>query len=294
MMKYPVNYLEIDNGEVIAYRKAGNSKRVFLLVHGNMSSSIYFENFMDKLSLENTVYAIDLPGFGDSSYKNKISSLYDLSLSLIQFIEKMDLRDIYLLGWSAGGGVCMETAAEIPDRIKKLFLLSSVGIKGYPIYRTAIFPLRKERVFELQDILDDGLIVKPVLKAIKSANIDLIKSVLQTGIFSRGLPEYDDFQKYAKATLKQRNLPELVSALAKFNMSNEDNGVVEGSCRGFRIECPIIIIHGDRDGVVDLKIAKETKDILGEKAELLVGNGIGHSFMNDDMELLMHLIKNNY
>lgn len=294
MEKYPVQFIESETGEKIAYRKAGKGKRTLVFVHGNMSSSVYFEELIEKLEDENTIYALDLSGFGDSSYRSKKLSLHDFSLDLTDFIIKNDLRDVYLFGWSMGGGVCMETSVDIPDRIKKLFLLSSVGVKGYPVYKSNfdfLAPMRKTRIYTVKDIMEDAILVKPIMEAIKTSNEAIVKGILRTGVFSRTVPSYELFQKYARATMKQRNLPEVISALANFNMSNEENDIIEGSCRAFKIEAPIYIFHGDRDKVVDLKLAKETKEILGEKAELVVFQGSGHAIMNDNLDELVNNIK---
>ena len=85
---------------------------------------------MEKFEKDYTVYALDLRGFGDSSFENEINSLRDFAEDVELFIKALDLKNVYLCGWSTGGGVVLEVAADMPDRIEKELLLDSVGIKG--------------------------------------------------------------------------------------------------------------------------------------------------------------------
>src|SRR5690554_6554188 len=128
MKQFPLQYIKLDNNETIAYRQSGDTGPIVLLVHGNMSSSVYWQVLMEKLEVDYQVYAMDLAGFGDSTYNRSLDSLHDFSKDVTKFIEKLNLEDVHLVGWSTGGGIVLETAADLPDTIKQVFLLDSVGL----------------------------------------------------------------------------------------------------------------------------------------------------------------------
>lgn len=295
MEKYKVSYMENSTGETIAYRETGKGDRTFILIHGNMSSSVYFEDMMEELGKENKVYAIDLAGFGDSSYVNEQNTLFDLSKDLSEFIIKKDLYNVYLLGWSTGGGVCLESACDLPDRISKIFLLSSVGIKGYPVYKKTIFtPLSTELIRTKEEMLEYNVIARPMISMFKRKNKYMMRGVLEHSLYTRKIPKEEDLKKYIEGSLKQRNYLDVLTALVNFNMTNTVISGVEGSGRAELIKAPIIIMHGDYDVVCDLSFAKATADYFGNRAELKIFRGCGHSIMTDDFQKLINYIKARY
>lgn len=293
MKDYALNYIDLDLGEKIAYRQAGSAMKTIVLVHGNMSSSVHFQTLMEGLEADYRVYALDLPGFGDSSYRHSSDSLWEMSRYLTEFILKLDLQEVYLLGWSTGGGIVMETAADLGDRIKKIFLLSSVGVQGYPIFRKddKLQPILTDLLYKREDIEKDPVQVAPVEAAFKSKNEAFFRLIWEASIYNKKVPEKEDYDKYMEAVLKQRNLIDVDVALANFNITNEFNGVNQGSGRINDISAETIIIHGSDDMVVPLVFAQKSKEFFGDKAELLVLDGLGHSIPTDDLEKLCGILK---
>ena len=78
MKQYPILYQSIPSGEVLAYRKCGVGNKVLLLLHGNMSSSVHYQTLMEKLEQDFTIYAVDLRGFGDSTFNHTDGTLNGL------------------------------------------------------------------------------------------------------------------------------------------------------------------------------------------------------------------------
>lgn len=290
---YPVKHVDLETGERIAYRQAGAEGPVVVLVHGNMSSSLHFATTMEKLEGKYRVYALDLPGFGDSTYNRELQSLHDFSRDVTAFLEKMDLQDVNLLGWSTGGGIVLETAADVPDRIRKLILLDSVGLQGYPMYRKGpdFQPILTERIYQREDIAVDPVQVLPILDAYASGNREFLKAVWNAAIYNLRQPEEADYEQYLDAIFQQRNLVDVDVALAQFNMTSESNGVVEGSGRMNRIKAPVVILHGEDDLVVPVAEAYKMKEWFGEQAELITFKGVGHSIVTDDLERFIEALE---
>jgi pimeloyl-ACP methyl ester carboxylesterase len=95
----------LGNNETIAYRERSGGKQTIILVHGNMTSSKHWDVLMDALDSKYTVYALDLRGFGESSYTKRITHIKDFSDDLKGFVDALGLRDFHLIGWSTGGAV---------------------------------------------------------------------------------------------------------------------------------------------------------------------------------------------
>lgn len=292
MEKYELSFIEVSTGETLAYRKAGSKGRLFLLIHGNTSSSVWFEELMEELSTDSIVYALDLPGFGDSTYNRPIKSLYDISRDVSDFILKLNLKDVHLLGWSTGGGVALETAATIPDRIKRVILLSSVGIKGYPIYKKSIFnPFSTELIRTKDEMMEYNAMVGPVLSIFRTGNIYVVKGMMEQYIYRNHRPPESLVDKYAQGTLKQRNYVEILTALANFNMTDCFVDGVRGSGRYKNVKAYVHVIHGDDDLICDLDDAIFTSKYFGLQSDLKIFRGCGHSIMTDDLYGLVEYIR---
>lgn len=289
MKQFPVQVIKLDTNETIAYRQSGDTGPVVLLVHGNMSSSVHWQVLMEKLEDDYQVYAMDLVGFGDSTYNRTLDSLHDFSKDVTNFIEKLNLTDVHLVGWSTGGGIVLETAADIPEKIKQVFLLDSVGLMGYPMFKKDVNlqPILSERIYKREDIAVDPVQVLPILNAYQNNDRDFMKMVWNMTIYNLNQPNDEDYEIYLDAIFKQRNLVDVDVALANFNMSHQHNGVIEGSGRIDLVKAPVVIMHGDKDITVPLSNSEYTHSVLKDQSELVVFENVGHSVLTDDLDLLV-------
>ena len=106
-----------------------------VLVHGNVSSSRFFQELMEMLPSLWYVLAPDLRGFGDSQRLPVDASrgVGDYSDDLHSLIESVGLAGtpFHLLGWSLGGGVAMQYAIDHPAQLASLTLLAPVSPYGF-------------------------------------------------------------------------------------------------------------------------------------------------------------------
>ena len=128
-----MEYVSLSNGETIAYQEVGRqNEEILVLIHGNMTSSQHFDLVIEKLQNQYHIYAIDLRGFGQSTYNKPIDSLQDFTEDVKLFIDKLNVKKFSLMGWSMGGGVAMEFTASHPTFVEKLILVESVGNERIP------------------------------------------------------------------------------------------------------------------------------------------------------------------
>lgn len=285
MKLYPLNFITLPNGETLAYRKAGNKGPHLILIHGNMSSSVHFTQTMDRLKERFQLYAPDLRGFGKSSYQRPSRSLRDLGQDVQLFMEAIAIPHAILLGWSMGGGVALEIAADIPQQIDQVFLVGSVGLQGYasvptyPIPQYAVLP----RLFMNQT--RRGLVkwdpfLQKVESAIKTRDRKFLSKLLNT-LYYRHKPAPNEFDLYLEAMYEQRNFSAIVNDLLEFNMTHHPNAFAPGSNRYPHITAPIVIIHGLKDIVVDAIQAQKMKAYFGNQAHLYLLD-TGHAVMSNN------------
>lgn len=292
MKNYELKTLVLSNGETIAYREAGSGSKTVVLVHGNMSSSVHFQTTMEALEKDYKVYAVDMRGFGDSSYNNELNSLRDFSEDIQLWVEALDLKDFNILGWSTGGGVVLELAADMPERVKKVFLLDSVGIKGYPMFKKDEKgqPILTQLITTKEEIKVDPVQVLPILTAYATRNKDLLKMIWNAVIYNTVQPNEEDYDAYLEAMLKQRNLVDVDYSLVHFNMTSENNLLGMGSGRMTLVKAPIVILHGKNDYVVPFNQAEEMKQFFGDQAVLIPFEG-GHSLPTDCFDQYVSVLK---
>lgn len=70
--------------------------------------------------------AVDQRGFGESTYKNKCSSLREWAEDLVEFCKIKNIKECTAIGWSFGGGVSMKLAEIAPELVTKLILTCTV------------------------------------------------------------------------------------------------------------------------------------------------------------------------
>ena len=168
--------IELKNGETYAYLEQGKGDHHLILVHGNVSSSVYFKPLLERLPKDIHVYAIDLRGFGDSSYNQQIMSLKDLADDIALFMDALSIPKADVLGWSLGGGVVLEFAAKYQDRLNKLILLNSASYKGYPVFKKdENNQMKIGEIYESREAMaKDPVQVLPLLMAYQTKNVDLL------------------------------------------------------------------------------------------------------------------------
>lgn len=116
-------YLELD-GAYIRYNVLGGGPPV-LLVHGWLSSSRVWEALAGRLAQRFTVYTLDLEGFGES---DKPISGYGVrygSRLLYAFCAHFGLTRTSVVGHDVGGAMAAKLAADHPDVVGRLVLVST-------------------------------------------------------------------------------------------------------------------------------------------------------------------------
>ncbi len=131
----------------IAYLEAGHGSTAIVLVHGNTSSSLFYQDFMLELAASGRyrIYAPDMRGFGDTQALpiDATRGLRDFSDDLFSLVQALGLNEFHLFGWSMGGNVAMQFAIDHADALLSLTLEApgspfgfggTKGAEGAPIW----------------------------------------------------------------------------------------------------------------------------------------------------------------
>lgn len=111
------------------------------------------ERWLDLIAGRCELFAPKHPGYGGAAFAEHIRSVDELSLFYLEFLERLDLTDVVLVGASFGGWVATELAVKSCDRLACLVLIDSLGVKfGAPSDEDIadIYVLPPDKVRELQ------------------------------------------------------------------------------------------------------------------------------------------------
>jgi pimeloyl-ACP methyl ester carboxylesterase len=109
-----------------------------VLLHGIGETWQVWEPCMDRLSLERSVIAVDLPGFGRSPAVRDEPTPQRLAIAVRSLLDDLGLASVHLAGISLGGWVALELA--LLGRARSVVGFSPAGLwpNGLPAYSKGI------------------------------------------------------------------------------------------------------------------------------------------------------------
>lgn len=288
-----IKKIDLPNGETIAYRERDGGVKNVVLIHGNMTSSKHWDLLIDKMDPEYKIFALDLRGFGESSYHEPIMSIKDFSDDVKLFVDAIGLKDFALIGWSTGGAIGMQFVADYPGLCEKLVLLASASTRGYPFFGTSPegLPDVNNRLVAYEDVKADTGKTIAVQTAYDHQNRGFLKAMWNMLIYTHRHPEESHYDEYVNDMLTQRNLAEVYHSLNTFNISAVNNGLKEGTDQVKDIEIPVLVLRGDRDLVVTERMTAEIIEDFEGRAKFVELKDCGHSPLVDDLEQLQQQIE---
>jgi pimeloyl-ACP methyl ester carboxylesterase len=119
----------------VAYLEAGTGSTPIVLVHGNCSSSLFFQDLMLALAARGsyTIYAPDMRGYGESEVLpvDATRGVRDFSDDLAACVQALRLPSFHAFGWSLGGNVLIQYAIDVPGTLRTLTLESPGSPFGF-------------------------------------------------------------------------------------------------------------------------------------------------------------------
>ncbi|MCB1889775.1 MAG: acetoin dehydrogenase dihydrolipoyllysine-residue acetyltransferase subunit [Rhodocyclaceae bacterium] len=115
-------------GRRIRYLKHGDGGQPLVLIHGFGGDLNNWLFNHEALAGDRAVYALDLPGHGESAKDVGDGSLSMLADTVLAFMDAVGIDSAHLAGHSMGGAVCLDIARRAPARVDSLILIGSAGL----------------------------------------------------------------------------------------------------------------------------------------------------------------------
>ena len=246
-------------GQSLRYLRRGDGGDPVLLVHGFGGDLNNWRFNHDALAARFTVYALDLPGHGESSKTVREGSIGSLAEVVEGFMDAIGLSKAHLIGHSLGGAITLSLGLAHPTRVSSITLISSAGL-GSEInaeYMAGFINASRrnelrphlQRLFADPSLINKQL-VEDVLKFKRLDGVDKALRVIADGLIAQGM----------QAVVLRDRLAEIsVPILAIWGA--EDQIIPASQCRGLPASVRTEIIEG-RGHMVQMEAASEVNRLI--------------------------------
>jgi pimeloyl-ACP methyl ester carboxylesterase len=110
-------------------------------LHRELGSSRDFARFLPEIADVRSVYAPDLPGYGETD-PSQTSSVADAADAISDLANDLRLRQIDLLGVRAGAEIALSLAAARPELVRRLVLIGIPSADRLPRVGSSVLIMR--------------------------------------------------------------------------------------------------------------------------------------------------------
>jgi pimeloyl-ACP methyl ester carboxylesterase len=215
----------------LRYLKAGTGAPLVLL-HTVRTQAEHFRHLIPLVADHYTVYALDLPGMGYSEIVPGAS--YDepaMRAGVESLLTELDLHDVTLVGESMGAVLALTTAADLPERVRRVVAVNTYDFRG-GIARSSLLA----RVV-VSGVLAPG--VGPVIAGVEPKPV--LRTILQGGLGDKSALREDYVDELLQVGSRPgyptvargvyQNLPSLIAARSRYP----------------EVKAPIHLVYGEKD-----------------------------------------------
>lgn len=241
------DFITIDNLK-LHQRIAGEGDPLVML-HGWGANVDLLAPLGERLSqIGYRVYMWDMPGFGASDEPPQAWGVFDYAELVVRYLDAHNLERTHLFGHSFGGRLSLILGAEFPQRINKIVLSNSAGLRA----PTPLLPTLRLRSYKA---------VRDTLYAIGAKS--LADSLRERYNARYGSSDFNQVSGVMRETLVK--------------VINQDL-----SAYASRVQASTLLFWGDNDTETPLWMGEKLEQIMPD-AGLVVHKGAGHYAYLDNL-----------
>ena len=226
------------------YKKYGNSPKTIIILPGWGYTRETFQEIIQKLQKEYTIYIVDYPYFGNSPLPNKELTIYDYAETFFNFITELEIINPIIIAHSFGGRITSLLIGKYNLKVDKIVLIDVAGIKR----RKKLNVYLKEKIYKL---------LKRLIRILPKKRQLLIQKKL--------------LQKFASEDYM--NLPII--------MKKSFQNIIKENLKKYykKITSETLIIWGEKDIDTPLKDAKLLNKIIKNSGLIIFKNTTHYSYL---------------
>jgi branched-chain amino acid transport system permease protein len=224
------------------FRERGSGPPTILFLHGNLSSSLWWDKVLALLPPGWRAIAPDFHGYGRSTAPPEKYGIEEMAADVAALRQRLNLSSFVLVGHSMGGAVALQYALQNPENIQALLLVDPVPASGLHL---------PNEVFEL-------------LETMKSDFSSMKEGLRGT---APGAPDDAFFHSLVQGALEStpQAFREIPKSMAEFDVSARLN----------EIACPTLCVMGENDLLISKKDIERMCEVISNCAFVEMP-GVGH------------------
>jgi pimeloyl-ACP methyl ester carboxylesterase len=186
----------VQAGGISYYYEVYGQGEPLLLLHGGLGSIDMFKPVLPIFAAKRQVIAVDLQGHGRTPLGDRPISLPAMGADMAAILKQLGYDKVDALGYSMGGGVAFQLAAQHPEMVRRLALVSA------PFARDGFYPEMLEAQAQVSGKILDAMKDTPMYKsyvAVAPQPDDFPKLLDAMGTLMRG--DYDWSAEVARLTM---------------------------------------------------------------------------------------------
>lgn len=267
----------LEDGSYIRYKKSGSGKPL-LLLHTIRNRLEYFDRVVPLLTDSYTVYALDLPGFGDSPVnRNEEYNQRYMTNAMADFIVKNKLSKVTLAGESIGGVLCATIAQTLPKKVNQIFVFN-------PYDYDTFFGEGVSRANLLARFIIWSMSL-PVVGKVSTAleNRLILWLIFRGGVCNKKAITYSYISLLSTSIRKSSNIYHTRNVFSNFSSWSE------AKKQYAKPNIPVTLVYGDHDWSTSEE-RLESRDLLNPKKYVELEN-TGHFSFLEEPEKSANIIK---
>ncbi len=255
----PDNTAISSDGVKISFESQGKGEPALLFVHGWANNKSLWDDQMKYFSKKYQSVAVDLAGFGASGNNRTDWTMEAFGKDIIAVINKLELKQVVLVGFSMGGPVVIEAANKIPGQVPGIVLVDN-----------------------LQNV--DMKMPPQMMERIDSVMMDLVNHPTMEKLVAGGFAKKDPEKAYKKALEMLKNTSRIGWKESGDNIFRWQN---ERSIEALSdLQVPVISINSDR---IPTNVEAFKKYVPSFEVKIMPG--VGHVVMLEDPETFNVLLE---
>lgn len=177
------------DGVAITYESLGKGKPAIVFVHGWTNPRSIWDEQMKQFSNKYQSVAIDLAGSGESGNNREKWTMRAFSNDVAAVVNKLKLDEVVLVGFSMGAAVVIETANQIPDKVKGVVIVDNMQNPEQKLPPQMVPVMDSIMMDLLNNMTNEKLVAMGFYKNNQEANFERVMSLYPDSVSKIGWKE---------------------------------------------------------------------------------------------------------